>query len=83
MTMTTAAIQRELDRLADGPGTALCRCRFERMLCARRLQEALDAAERWYARREATRHRFSRRATTTVRRLVADARVRPSLAWAH
>ena len=81
--MTSVAIQRELDRLADTPGATLHKCRLERMLWACLLQEALDAAERWYVRREATLCRFDRRATATVRRLVGDARVRPSLAWGH
>ena len=83
MTVTSVVIQRELERVADAPGATLHKCRLERMLCAALLQEALDAAERWYARREATLCRFDRRATATVRRLVGDARVRPSLAWGH
>ena len=81
--MTTEAIQRELDRLpeaADARAT-LDRRHLETLLCAARLQEAIDQAERWYVRREQTLRRFDRRAAVIVGRLVADARVRPSLAW--
>ena len=51
------------------------------MLCAVRLQVALDRAERWYERRADALRSFDRRATATVQRLVAEARVQPSLAW--
>lgn len=87
--LTTAAIRHELDRLsrvdvaegADGTRATLYRRHLETMLCATRLQEAIDRAERWYAQRADEPRRFDRRATATVRQLVADARVRPSLAW--
>jgi hypothetical protein len=83
--VTTAAIQEELDRLEPSPTgarAALYRRHLEALLCAARLHEAIDRAERWYARREETLVRFDKRATATVRQLVADARVRPSLTWA-
>jgi hypothetical protein len=81
--VTTEAIQRELDRFPDAVDAraTVHRCHLETLLCAARLQEAIDRAERWYARREATLRRFDRRATATVWQLVAEARVRPLLAW--
>ncbi len=83
--MSTAKIQHELDRLDESPADAratLYRRHLESLLCAARLHEAIDRAERWYARREDTLVRFDQRATATVRQLVAESRVRPSLAWA-
>jgi hypothetical protein len=86
--VTSATIQRELDRLgpvADGdrenPRATVHRCHLETLLCAARLREAIDIAERWYARREAHLRRFDDRATATVKQLVSESRVRPSLAW--
>jgi len=86
--VTIATLQRELSRLGDGadddrgdPRATLHRCHLEALLCAARLHEAIDRAERWYLQREATLRRFDERATATVRQLVSDARVRPSLAW--
>ena len=84
--MTSAVIQHELDLLSgihvgDGARAVVYRRHLEAMLCAARLQEALDRAERWYERRADALRSFDRRATTTVQRLVADARVQPSLAW--
>ena len=82
--MTIEAIQHELDRLpdADDARATLHRRHLEALLAAARLQEAIDRAERWYARREEKLHRLDRLARATVGWLVADARVRPSLAWA-
>jgi hypothetical protein len=86
--VTTAAIQRQLDRLPDvahsdrgGAKATLSRRHLEALLCAARLNEAIDRADRWYAQREDDLRRFDHRATATVRQLVIDARVRPSLAW--
>jgi hypothetical protein len=86
--VTVAVIQHELDLLSgiqvdDGARAILYRRHLETMLCAARLQEAVDRAERWYERRADVLRRFDRRATATVHRLVADARVQPSLAWSH
>ena len=86
--MTAAVIQHELDLLpaihvGDGARAILHRRHLEAMLCAARLQEALDRAEQWYERRADALRSFDRRATATVQRLVADARVQPSLAWSH
>ena len=84
--MSAAVIQHELDLLSgirpgDGARAIVYRRHLEAMLCAARLQEALDHAERWYGRRADALRNFDRRATATVQRLVADARVQPSLAW--
>ena len=87
--MTTAAIRHELDRLShvevadgtDATRATLYRRHLETMLCAARLQEAIERAERWYAQRADELRSFDRRVTATVRQLVADAQVRPSLAW--
>jgi hypothetical protein len=82
--VTSAAIQQELERLGDvdrDPRATLYRCHLEALLGAARLRETIDRAERWYAQREDELRRFDQRATRTVRRLVVDARVRPSLAW--
>ena len=84
--MTSAVIQHELDLLSgnpvgDGTRAMVYRRHLETMLCTARLQEALERAERWYERRADGLHTFDRRATATVRRLVADARVQSSLAW--
>jgi hypothetical protein len=84
--VTDPAIRHELDRLpeadqAGGARAILHRRHLEAMLCAARLQEAIAGAERWYAQREDELRQFDRRATATVWRLVADDRVRPSLAW--
>jgi hypothetical protein len=86
--VTIAAIQRELDRLGDradddpqDPRAAVPRCHLQALLCAARLSEAIERAERWYAQREATLRRFDQRATATVRQLVIEARVEPSLTW--
>jgi hypothetical protein len=84
--VTAAGIQHELDLLSaihvgDGTRAVVHRRHLEAMLCAARLQEALDRAERWYERRAETLRNFDRRATATVQRLVADARVQPSLVW--
>ena len=84
--MTSAVIQHELDLLSgihagDGARAIVYRRHLEAMLCAARLEEALDRAERWYERRADALHSFDRRATATVQRLVAAAQVQPSLAW--
>jgi hypothetical protein len=86
--VTSVAIQHTLDRLEDvvqsdhpDPRATLYRRHLEALLCAARLQEAIAQAERWYAQRENDLRRFDQRATATVRQLVSDARVRPSLAW--
>lgn len=86
--MTSVAIQHTLDRLddiarSDHPDrrATVYRRHLEALLCAARLQEAIVQAERWYAQRENDLRRFDERATATVRQLVSDARVRPSLAW--
>jgi hypothetical protein len=86
--VTTTALQHELDRLsgtdiADRPLATFYRRHLEAMLCAAQLQEAIDRAERWYEQRAEMLRSFDRRATATVRHLVADARVQPSLAWSH
>ena len=86
--MTAAVIQHELELLSaihvgDGARAVVHRRHLEAMLCAARLQEALDRAERWYERRAEVLRSFDRRATATVHRLVADARVQPSLTWSH
>jgi hypothetical protein len=69
--VSTEAIQHELDRIPDtgSASVALRRCHLETLLCAARLQEAIDRAERWYARREEDLRRFERRMTATARRL--------------
>jgi hypothetical protein len=85
--VTSAAIQHEIDRLGDVSDdrtelrASVYRRHLEVLLCAARLHEAIASAERWYAQREADLSRFDQRATATVRQLVSDARVRPSLAW--
>jgi hypothetical protein len=86
--VTSAILQQELDRLGTvagddrrDPRVTLHRRHLEALLCAARLHEAIDRAERWYAQREATLRRFDQRATATVRQLVSNAQVRPSLAW--
>ena len=87
--MTASAIQQQLDRLPtvaepDGGGCAkatLSRRHLEALLCAARLNEAIERSDRWYAQREADLRLFDRRAAATVRQLVIDARVRPSLVW--
>jgi hypothetical protein len=76
--VTTPAI----DRLSEARATARRR-HLETMRCAALLQEAVDRAERWYARRADVLRRFDRSATASVRHLVADARVQPSLAWSR
>jgi len=81
--VTIATIQEALDRLEDAGDVraALYRCHLDALLCAAHLREAIDRAERWYEQREADLRNFDRRATATVRQLVSDAGVRPSLAW--
>jgi hypothetical protein len=86
--VTAAVIQHELDLLSgihvgDGARAVVHRRHLEAILCAARLEEALDRAERWYERRADVLRNFDRRATASVHRLVADARVQPSLAWSH
>jgi hypothetical protein len=85
--VTSVAIQHALDRLEDAQGdhpdprATLYRRHLEALLCAARLHEVIARAERWYAQREEDLLRFDQRATATVRQLVSDARVRPSLGW--
>jgi len=84
--VTVSAIRHELDRLPDvdqagGARAILYRRHLEARVCAARLQEAIDDAELWYAQREDELRRFDRRAAATVRRLVSEARVRPTLTW--
>jgi hypothetical protein len=81
-------IQAEIDKLGDladgGHGDLRAvwyRWHLEALLCTARLNEAIERAEQWYAQREDELRRFDRRATATVRQLVSDARVRPSLTW--
>jgi hypothetical protein len=86
--VTAAVIQHELDLLPaihadDGARAVLHHRHLEAMLCAARLQEALDRAEQWYERRADALRNLDRRATATVQRLVAEARVEPTLAWSH
>jgi hypothetical protein len=86
--VTSVAIQHTLDRLEEvaerdhpDPRATLYRVHLEALLCAARLREAIARAERWYAQREDDLHHFDQRATATVRQLVSESRVRPSLAW--
>ena len=86
--VTSAATQLEVDRLTDvadadhdGARATLYRSHLQALLCAARLNDAIDRAERWYSQRADHLLCFDQRSAATVRRLVAEARVRPSLAW--